>query len=69
MKIINYNKIEFVIADAQHPMYTPKTFPSLEEAILYRDKHYINRNKGDEHDEYWQNRPQLILKVTTEVIC
>jgi hypothetical protein len=65
---INYNKTEYWIADKESRSYHPETFSTVEEAVKVRDEKYTNRNKGDSYDDYWRNRPHIILKVTTEII-
>jgi hypothetical protein len=40
----------------------PKRFGTEEEARETIAKEYTNRNKNDGHDDYWNNRKQIIIK-------
>ena len=62
------NEIYFTIADADHAMYHPKRFGTEEEARETIAKEYTNRNKNDGHYDYWNNRKQIIIKTTEEIL-
>jgi hypothetical protein len=45
--------------------YSTESFDTYEEAVLYWEREYKNRNKGDEYDAYWNAKPCVILNETT----
>jgi hypothetical protein len=55
----------FQIADANWGMYHLETFNTEEEARKVIRDVYENRSKNDGHDEYWRNRKQIVIKITT----
>jgi len=57
-------KVRYKIGDLDHEMWNPKQPTTFAEAMEICDKEYTNRNKGNEHDEYWQKRRTGIWKVT-----
>lgn len=54
----------FQIADADHPMYHTTNFETEEAAREAIRTEYAERNTGNESDEYWRNRKQVVLRVT-----
>ena len=66
----NRTSVVYRIADANWGMYHTDSFKTEGEAREAIDTHYTNRNKGDGSDEYWRNRPQVVLRETviTEVL-
>jgi hypothetical protein len=54
----------FQIADANWCMYHTNTFATEEEARDVIKTEYINMSKKDGSDEYWNNRKQVVIKVT-----
>jgi hypothetical protein len=61
----NERKTYFQIADANSGMYHPQTFATELEAREVIEKEYQNRSKNDGFDEYWSNRKQVVIKITT----
>lgn len=55
----------YEIADANWGMYHVDTFETEEEAREVIKTEYQNRSKNDGNDEYWRNRKQVVIKVTT----
>lgn len=55
----------FQIADANWAMYNPNRFETEEEARAVIESEYQNRSKNDGSDEYWRNRKQVVIKITT----
>ena len=55
----------FKVADANWGMSHSETFQTEEEARKVIETEYHNRSKNDGHDEYWRNRKQVVIKVTT----
>ncbi len=53
------------IADANHAMYVAQLFETEEAARQYIKEEYQERDKKDSYDEYWRNRKQVVLKITT----
>lgn len=62
----NETRVYFQIADANWGMYHPETFQTEEEARKVIKTEYENRSKNDGSDEYWKNRKQVVIKVTTK---
>ena len=46
-------------------MYHNKTFQTEQEAREVIEREYKNRKENDGNDEYWRNRKQIVIKVTT----
>jgi len=42
-------------------------FKTFDEAVAVWQTEYRDRKKGDGHDEYWNNIPMMIQKVTKKV--
>ena len=61
----NETRTYFQIADANWGMYHTDTFQTEEEARKVIETEYQNRSKNDGSDEYWKNRKQVVIKVTT----
>ena len=61
----NGTKTYFQIADANWGAYHSETFETEEEARKVIETQYENRCKKDGSDEYWRNRKQVVIKVTT----
>ena len=61
----NETRTYFQIADANWGMYHKDTFQTEEEARKVIETEYQNRSKNDGSDEYWRNRKQVVIKVTT----
>jgi hypothetical protein len=61
----NETRVHFEIVDANWGMRHPETFNTEEEARKKISSEYTNRSKNDGSDEYWRNRPQIVIKVTT----
>ena len=61
----NGTRTYFQIADANWGMYHTDTFQTEEEARKVIETEYQNRSKNDGSDEYWKNRKQVVIKVTT----
>ncbi len=62
----NYHTTKYIVADANWGMYD--SYPNTdteEDARAIIEKEYTNRNKGDGYDDYWRNRKQVVLKITT----
>jgi len=62
----NHNETYFHIVDKNHDMRDPKKFKTEEEARKAIETSYTNRSQNDGYDEYWRNRPQIVIKVTVE---
>ena len=61
----NGTRTYFQIADANWGMYHTENFSTEEEARKVIEKEYQNRCKNDGSDEYWKNRKQIVIKITT----
>lgn len=61
----NGTYIYYEIADANWGMYHNKTFQTEQEAREVIKREYKNRKENDGNDEYWRNRKQIVIKVTT----
>jgi hypothetical protein len=61
----NVTRTYFQIADANSEMYHTDIFETEEEARKVIQTEYQNRSKNDGSDEYWRNRKQIVIKVTT----
>lgn len=55
----------FQVADANWGMYNSDTFQTVEAARDCIKNEYRERNKKDGHDKYWNDKPLVILKITT----
>lgn len=63
----NGTTTHYEIADANWGMYDPNKFKSEEETRKVIETEYKNRSKNDASDEYWRNRKQVVIKVTTTI--
>ena len=45
---------------------SPEIFYTHQEAVVFWEKEYKNRNKGDGYDEYWRKTPLRIQKTIEE---
>jgi hypothetical protein len=61
----NGTRTYFQITDANGGGYHTDTFETEEEARKVIATEYQNRSKNDGSDEYWRNRKQIVIKVTT----
>lgn len=61
----NGTHTHYEIADANWGMYHNKTFQTEQEAREVIEREYKNRKENDGNDEYWRNRKQIVIKVTT----
>ncbi len=48
--------------------FSYETFETYEEAAQHYEKEYKSRNKGDGHDQRWNNTPLAVQKVTETII-
>ena len=61
----NKTTIYFEIVDANSGIYHEDTFKTEAEARKVIKTDYENRSKNDGFDEFWRNRKQIVIKVTT----